>query len=111
MNKYTNNDIPYGTPIGLAKDGHIIIGPYNKDGELFECDDHDVCNGVFLSDNSYAYVTTQRFPYVVGCWGPGPQQTYAVSSTCSSQGCSAGAITFGVGISAMLSALIVLSSF
>ena len=65
-------DFPVGTPTGLAKDGHIIVGPYNSDGELWSCDEHDVCNGVFLSDNSYAYAMTFTFPYVVGCWGPGP---------------------------------------
>lgn len=65
-------DSPYEKAMGLAKDGHIIVGPYNKDGELWSCDDHDICNGAFLSDNSYAYVMTTTFPYVVGCWGPGP---------------------------------------
>lgn len=40
-----------GGYIGLARDGHTIIGPYNDDGELWSCDDHDICNGVFL--NSY----------------------------------------------------------
>ena len=70
---FTSTDFPYATPMGLAKDGHIIVGPYNSDGELWSCDDHDVCNGVFLSDNSYAYAMTYTFPYVVGCWGPGPQ--------------------------------------
>ena len=110
MNKYTSTDVPYGTPIGLAKDGHIIVGPYNSDGELFECDDHDVCNGVYLSDNSYAYVPTQRFPYVVGCWGPGPNQSYSVASTCSTTGCS-GALALRVSFTAMLSAFMLLSQF
>ena len=58
--------------MGLAKDGHIIVDPYNSSGELWSCDDHDVCNGVFLADNSYAYAMTYTFPYVVGCFGPGP---------------------------------------
>jgi len=70
--KYSFLDLPYQTAVGLAKDGHIIVGPYNKDGELWSCEQHDVCNGVFLADNSYAYATTYTFPYVVGCWGPGP---------------------------------------
>jgi len=39
----TNN----GGVVGLARDGHVIVGPYNDDGELWNCDDHDVCNGVF----------------------------------------------------------------
>jgi len=87
MSLYKNTDLPYEKAIGLAKDGHIIVGPYNSDGELFECDDHDVCNGVFLSDNSYAYVATQRFPYVIGCWGPAPKQVH--KATCSKNSCGA----------------------
>lgn len=110
MKKYTSSDLPYSKEVGLAKDGHIIVGPYNNNGELYECDDHDVCNGVFLEDNSYAYVTTQRFPYVAGCWGPGPQQKFAIKSTCTVDGCSS-AQAFGVSLTAMLSAVIVLSQF
>jgi len=60
----------YGGNVGLARDGHVIKGPYNEDGELWDCDDHDICNGAFLNDGSYAYVTTQHFPYTIGCWGP-----------------------------------------
>ena len=62
----------YGGDVGLARDGHVIKGPYNEDGELWDCDDHDICNGAFLNDGSYAYVTTQKFPYTIGCWGPAP---------------------------------------
>jgi hypothetical protein len=62
----------YGGDVGLARDGHVIKGPYNVDGELWDCDDHDICNGAFLNDGSYAYVTTQNFPYTIGCWGPAP---------------------------------------
>jgi hypothetical protein len=61
----------HGGVIGLARDGHAIVGPYNSDGELWACDEHDFCNGAFLDDGSYAYVMTTTFPYVVGCWGPG----------------------------------------
>ena len=46
------------TDIGLARDGHVIKGPYNEDGELWSCDQIDICNGTFLSDGSYAYVAT-----------------------------------------------------
>ena len=59
----------YGGVIGLAKDGHIIVGPYNKSGTSWGCDEHDICNGTFL-DGQYVYVSTGTFPYVVGCWGP-----------------------------------------
>jgi len=74
-------------PIGLARDGHIILGPYKSDGEIYGCDDHDICNGAFVGDDKdvYAYVGTDTFPYVVGCWGPGPQQNYTAS--CSSSSC------------------------
>lgn len=64
----------YGGDVGIARDGHVIKGPYNSNGELWQCDDHDVCNGAFLNDGSYAYVTTTTFPYVVGCWGPADTQ-------------------------------------
>ena len=71
-NQVSSSTLPYSTAMGLAKDGHIIVGPYNSSGELWSCDDHDACNGVFLADNSYAYAMTYTFPYVVGCFGPGP---------------------------------------
>lgn len=75
------------TDIGLARDGHVIKGPYNEDGELWSCDQIDICNGTFLSDGSYAYVATQTFPYIVGCWGPANNQLMPVSSSCSTNSC------------------------
>ena len=56
-------------PVGLARDGHMIVGPYNASGELWTCEDRDICNGVFVN-NAYAYALSQNFPYTVGCWGP-----------------------------------------
>ena len=55
--------------IGLALDGHRVLGPYNSDGELWSAEELDYCNGVYLSDGSYAYVSTTYAPYTVGCWG------------------------------------------
>ena len=104
---FTSTDLPYETPIGIAKDGHIIVGPYNEDGELWACDDHDICNGVFLSDNSYAYAVTYTFPYVAGCWGPGPTQTH--SASCSARSCDgsgATALTFGISILVSFAAML-----
>merc|ERR1711908_243091 len=63
----------YGGVYGIARDGHVIYGPYNADGEIWGCDDHDVCNGFFTATGEYAYASTSTFPYIVGCWGPGPQ--------------------------------------
>jgi len=84
----------FGGEVGLARDGHVIVGPYNADGELWSCEDHDVCNGTFIADGSYVYVTTSTFPYVVGCWGPGAKQYSKVATTCSSNSCGtiAGAV-------------------
>ena len=64
--------------IGIAKDGHVIYGPYNQDEELWDCDDHDICNGRYFSemDGSYAYVATATHPYILGCFGPAPEQLY-----------------------------------
>ena len=83
-NAYTNTST-YGNIIGFAKDGHMIIGPYNQNGELWSCSDHDACNGVFIN-NEYFYVSTTTFPYVLGCFGPASgAQAYAV--TCSNSSC------------------------
>jgi hypothetical protein len=70
----------YGGVYGIAKDGHVIFGPYNEYGEVWECDELDFCNGFFLRDTSYGYATTTFFPYTVGCWGPAEDQlqTYRV---------------------------------
>lgn len=91
-----------GGDVGLARDGHVIKGPYNEDGELWDCDDHDVCNGTFMEDGSYVYVTTKTFPYVVGCWGPGPKQTIAVSSDCSSSSCDLAHLSVFIGAASFL---------
>jgi len=61
----------------------MIIGPYKADGTTWGCD-RDVCNGAFV-DGSYVYVGSDNFPYVVGCWGPGPDPLYQPG--CSSSGC------------------------
>ena len=95
--------------MGLAKDGHIIVGPYNDDGELWSCDEHDVCNGVFLSDNSYAYAMTYTFPYVVGCWGPGPDQEF--KATCTSRSCSGSVSGISLAISSLFVSLAALLQF
>ena len=70
-------------PIGIAMDGHVIYGPYDSNGELWDCDDHDICNGHFFLEtyqslpsefNSiYGYVSTASHPYTVGCYGPAAQ--------------------------------------
>ncbi len=57
-------------PIGLARDGRVIYGPYNSKGQLWQPCDVDICNGR-KEGNTYYYVSTMFYPYFVGCWGPG----------------------------------------
>jgi hypothetical protein len=64
----------FGGIVGVAKDGHPIYGPYNENGEVWTCDDHDICNGRFFENGSYGYVSTMTHPYVLGCWGPAPMK-------------------------------------
>ena len=71
-------------PIGLALDGHLIMGPYKEDGTTWGCS-RDVCNGAFIGDQ-YVYVGSDKFPYVVGCWGPGPEVLYQPGCTSSACG-------------------------
>ena len=77
--------------MGIALDGHVIVGPYNEDGELYACDDVDVCNGTYLTNNAYAYVMTQKFPYIIGCWGRGSPITTPVGNDCAVNICVQGA--------------------
>ena len=36
-------------PIGIARDGHLIYGPYNNEGDLWRPCDVDVCNGRIIN--------------------------------------------------------------
>ena len=59
------------TVIGVAKDGHVLYGPYDDTGEPWQSSNVDPCNGVWSDDKEdYFYVATQWHPYVVGCFGP-----------------------------------------
>lgn len=84
--EWTSTD-SYGGVYGIAKDGHLIFGPYNANGELWSCDDVDFCNGFFLTDTSYGYATTTFFPYTVGCWGPADGQLSSFTPSCSTNAC------------------------
>ena len=99
---YTYTAATYDTPIGLAKDGHVIIGPYMSTGSVWTCDDRDVCNGATIS-GSYVYVGSDTFPYMVGCWGPGPS-THTYMPTCTSTGC--GTVVVSTGAVEQISAAI-----
>jgi len=72
-------------PVGLAKDGRVIYGPYRSDGNLWQPCDVDICNGVKFSRLVYGYVSTMFHPYIVGCWGPGNRPVKRTAS-CSTNG-------------------------
>lgn len=36
-------------PIGIAKDGFIIYGPYDANGNLWKSCDVDICNGLWIN--------------------------------------------------------------
>ncbi len=44
------------TVLGIAKDGHLIVGPYDSTGTLFDCTTLDQCGGITLSNGNYVYV-------------------------------------------------------
>lgn len=79
---YTPSEAKTIFPIGLAKDGKVIYGPYRADGELWNPCDVDMCNGRAFDATHYGYVATMFFPYTVGCWGPGNRGAN-VQPTCS----------------------------
>lgn len=78
-----NTSEMYGGVFGIAKDGHVIYGPYNAQGQLWDGTELDACNGFRLSDGSYGYATTTKFPYAVGCFGPAPVNTVGLLSSCT----------------------------
>lgn len=98
---WTTSDGTYGGFYGLAKDGHVIYGPFNADGDLWACEDVDMCNGFFLSSGDYAYASTTFFPYIVGCWGPASSD-HTYLPTCTTNGCSEDFSISGVNFSAIL---------
>jgi hypothetical protein len=58
------------TPVGMAKDGHVIYGPMQSSSKRW-CDAPDVCNGFTGSDDTYSYLISSYAPFGVACWGPG----------------------------------------
>ena len=38
----------YDKPIGIARDGHMIIGPYKDASTRWSCSNRDVCNGAWI---------------------------------------------------------------
>ena len=67
------------TIIGIARDGHIIFGPYVASGTEVTSGT-DICNGMFYdSIGNYAYFATRKYPYLTGCYGPGNYPNVSVN--------------------------------
>jgi hypothetical protein len=65
------------TVIGIAKDGHVIYGPYLSLG-LQVTSGFYICNGMFYdSIGNYGYFATTTYPYITGCFGPGNYPSFA----------------------------------
>ncbi len=80
---------PGAAIVGMAKDGHIIVGPYKAPGILWQPCDVDACNGAFFEDKDggeggiYMYAMTMFHPYTIGCWGPANRPR--ITASCSSK--------------------------
>jgi hypothetical protein len=73
------------TVIGIAKDGHVIYGPYWKSGQLITSG-IDICNGMFYDTiGTYAYFATTKYPYITGCFGPGNYPSFGPTCTTNGQ--------------------------
>lgn len=72
------------TIIGIAKDGHIIYGPFSQDNYLIRSGT-DICNGMFHDAiGNYGYFATEKFPYITGCFGPTSYPNFG--PTCTTNG-------------------------
>lgn len=83
LNNYGNSKVE--TLLGLAKDGHMILGPYHDDGTLYDCTAYDQCGGTTSADGSYVYIFSNKYPYINDCYGPAPPKVYQAS--CSQNTC------------------------
>ena len=69
------------TVIGVARDGHVIYGPYLSSGTRVTSG-FDVCNGMFHdSIGNYGYFATTTYPYLTGCFGPGNYPSFGPNCT------------------------------
>lgn len=80
--------------LGIAKDGHVIISPFDAWGRMISCKELDQCGGMFLPDGSYVYVFTRSFPYSMNCFGPAMPLKYFAA--CSNNVCSGAILIEGL---------------
>jgi hypothetical protein len=95
-------------PVGIARDGHKIYGPYDSTGATWDACDVDMCNGLYIN-GEYAYVMTTFFPYSVGCFAVGNQPVLSASCSINSRVCGSGSfISLGYALLAFVSIFIIL---
>ncbi|CDW79421.1 UNKNOWN [Stylonychia lemnae] len=84
---YTPSQVKTMVPIGIARDGRVIYGPFRSDGDLWQPCDVDICNGRYFTGNYYGYVATMFHPYLIGCWGPANAPNLQPSCTSNPRVC------------------------
>lgn len=92
-------------PIGVAKDGHIIYGPYkDASGNLYKDCDVDMCSGIRLG-TGYAYIASTKFSYIAGCWGPSNSPSFYPTCSANRRQCDSGMVLkiMGTMVGAILS--------
>lgn len=73
--------------MGIAKDGHKVMGPSYDDATVDDCD-VDACNGMFDDDENYVYMASTFHPYMVGCFGPAYTNNFEATCTDNARYCS-----------------------
>eukprot|EP00349_Pseudokeronopsis_sp_Brazil_P008630 CAMPEP_0202965436 /NCGR_PEP_ID=MMETSP1396-20130829/9412_1 /ASSEMBLY_ACC=CAM_ASM_000872 /TAXON_ID= /ORGANISM="Pseudokeronopsis sp., Strain Brazil" /LENGTH=121 /DNA_ID=CAMNT_0049688149 /DNA_START=685 /DNA_END=1050 /DNA_ORIENTATION=+ len=99
------DDYPSLTPMGIAKDGYIIWGPYKEDGTLWQSCDVDICNGAYVDGENYGYALTTFHPYILGCFGPGSNLTMSQECSSNARQCSWAEVLHAGILAALLMAL------
>ena len=72
IGNYYSSELPYRSVLGISKDGRPIYTPLYGNGEAYDDCEVDICNGRMIGGH-YAYVSTNFHPYIMGCFGSGPE--------------------------------------
>ena len=73
--------------VGVSKDGRPIYSPFYENGKTYSYCDVDVCNGMWI-DGQYSYVSTLFHPFIMGCYGPGGNASFAQQCSAVPRACA-----------------------